>query len=241
MPLAARAIDRVAIPPPLLGAIDYYARFKSVCKRTPPLNGQVERVRILDDLFCALDLACVVETGTFRGSSTEWFAQRYRKPVYTCEEHPRFFVFSRLRLKRFPNVHLAKSDSRAFLQRLACAQDFPDGRALFYLDAHWGDDLPLVEELHVVFDRWRDAVVVVDDFAVPDDPGYGYDDYGPEKRLELGLLRPLAQRWQLSAFFPVVRSDKETGGKRGCVVLCGAGLSASVAQLPTLRPVALAD
>jgi len=232
---AIRTLTRVAVPPPLLGAVDYYARFRSVCARTPPMNGQVERIRIVDELFSAVEFSCVVETGTFRGASTEWFVQRYGRPVYTCEVHPRFLAFSRLRLRRYSTIRLVDSDSRTFLRRLASARDFPAGPTLFYLDAHWSNDLPLVDELQIVFDRWREGIIVVDDFAVPDDPGYGCDDYGPGKRLELGLLAPLARRWRLAAFFPVARSSTETGGKRGCVVLCGPALVASVAKLPSLR------
>ena len=48
-----------------------------------------------------------------------------------------------------------------------------------YLDAHWAEELPLAEELCIVASAWTRCVVMVDDFQVPGDSGYAYDDYGP--------------------------------------------------------------
>jgi hypothetical protein len=35
-----------------------------------------------------------------------------------------------------------------------------------YLDAHWNDDLPLAEELEIVFGACPNAIVMIDDFNV---------------------------------------------------------------------------
>jgi hypothetical protein len=94
----------------------------------------------------------------------------------------------------------------------------PAGRTLFYLDAHWEEDLPLWEEIDLIFAEQPHAVIIVDDFRVPRDLGYGYDDYGWGKCLsasnlyEVTLIRP-------SLFFPNQPSGHETGVVRGCVVL----------------------
>ena len=58
-----------------------------------------------------------------------------------------------------------------------------DAALFFYLDAHWNEDLPLAEELDTIFCRSSNPVVMIEDFQVPDDPDYGYDDYGPRKSL----------------------------------------------------------
>ena len=59
---------------------------------------------------------------------------------------------------------------------------------LFYLDAHWNDHLPLREEVELALKHFAKAVLIIDDFAVPDDPGYAFDDYGPGKALTLDYL-----------------------------------------------------
>lgn len=53
---------------------------------------------------------------------------------------------------------------------------------LFWLDAHgYGFDWPLVEELTLIIDRFRDFVVVVDDFRVPSRSDFGFDQYGAQE------------------------------------------------------------
>ena len=53
---------------------------------------------------------------------------------------------------------------------------------------------------------------------VVDDPGYGYDDYGPDKALNLDYLAHFDLN-SFSAFFPASQSGQETGARRGWVVL----------------------
>ena len=90
-------------------------------------------------------------------------------------------------------------------------------RVLFYLDAHWKDDLPLVEELRIITGSDLQWVVMIDDFKVPFDDGYSYDDYGPGKALNLDLLSFLKDR--STFFFPRPHSSEETGAVRGTCVL----------------------
>ena len=89
--------------------------------------------------------------------------------------------------------------------------------------------------------RMPRAVVLIDDFAVPDDPGYGFDDYGPDAALTVTYLErsqlPRASR----LFFPTVPSKEETGHRRGAAVLTAdAELGEVVARTPLLRPWPLA-
>jgi hypothetical protein len=96
----------------------------------------------------------------------------------------------------------------------------PNDSPLFaYLDAHWNADLPLAEELEIIFSRRPEAVVMVDDFEVPGDVGYSYDDYGPNKALDADYIAPVVARHYLERFYPSTPSEAETGMKRGCVVL----------------------
>ena len=183
-----------------------------------PLNGQVFRKRMFLDIVRATQCAAIVETGTFRGSSTAFFAT-LDVPVYSVEQNPRHAAFASLRLARLPGrIHLSEGNSPAFLKSLAVDPTFPRSHVIFYLDAHWYAHLPLAEELEIVFATWHDAVVMVDDFQVPG-TSYGYDDYGPGKALTLDYLKQVGHL-ELKAFFPRATADAETGQKRGSVVLC---------------------
>ena len=93
-----------------------------------------------------------------------------------------------------------------------------DRPTLFYLDAHWENHLPLKDELQIIFEHAQQFLILIDDFCVPHDAGYGYDNYGDGKSLELAYLRPLSQ-YRFAVFFPTAPSVLETGYRRGCVVL----------------------
>jgi hypothetical protein len=77
---------------------------------------------------------------------------------------------------------------------------------------------------------------MIDDFQVPSDPGYGYDDYGPEKALVSSYIQPAVLAHELGAFHPCTPSAAETGGRRGCVVLAkDAYLGPVLARIPLLH------
>src|SRR5690606_13052152 len=104
--------------------------------------------------------------GTFRGITTEWMAQNFKEPIYTCETDPRYFHQAKQKLAPFTHVYCELKDSRAFLRDLS--NILPGERpVLYYLDAHWAEDLPLREEIEIILSADDNAVVMVDDFAVP--------------------------------------------------------------------------
>ena len=201
-----------------MGCLDYYFGARSSWDQGQPFNGQEYRRRIFEELMAAMPWKALVETGTFRGTTTQFLA-RWGLPVYSVELSRRQFAFARLRLRKYrERVHLYQGDSRRFLTQLADDPQFPRTNVFFYLDAHWNDDLPLKEEVALIFQTWREAVVMIDDFQVPGS-SYGYDDYGPGKALNLDYLSALADL-HLHYLFPVLPAEQETGLKRGCVVVC---------------------
>ena len=108
-------------------------------------------------------------------------------------------------------------------------------RNLFvYLDAHWNDDLPLVEELEIVFGACPNAIVMVDDFNVPFDDGYFYDDYGTCKSFDGELIEPCVAAHSLGVFYPSTSSVQETGSRRGCVVIASKTLALALPSFPLL-------
>jgi hypothetical protein len=203
------------------GRLDY------LLKRKPKsawgvLNGQAVRQKVYSEIMDRIDFRAIVETGTYRGTTSEFFAES-GLPVYTVEIHPRLYGYAVQRFSGDHRVHVFHGDSPAFLRGLADDPKVSKSKVFFYLDAHVQDGsryhkAPLQDELEIVFTRWNDAVVLVDDFQVPG-TGYGFDDWGPGKTLSVECLQPL-KHLNLSAFFPAVDVDQETGAKRGWVVLC---------------------
>jgi hypothetical protein len=220
----------------MLGWLDYYRSPELTKTWGGPFNGQVKRQAIILELLQSLWFDMVVETGAFRGTTTEFLSSHLNGPVLTVENNARFYGYVRARFRRNRNISVTNSDSRAFLSNLAQTGRLEGKRSLFYLDAHWGADLPLFEELDIVFSNCHAAVAVIDDFQVPDDKEYGYDDYGDGKSLTPGYVAPLVHRFQLAQFFPASPASEETGRQRGCVVLAkDAEMIRRIESMPCLR------
>lgn len=207
-----------AVGPETFARLEYRLKPRRRASWGGPMNGQAGRQRICRDIMATLSPTAIVETGTFRGTTTEFFAQ-FEVPVYSVEAVPRFHFFAACRFEGLRDrVHLALGDSRAFLNRLAADPAAPKNNVFFYLDAHWNADLPLAEEITSIFANWRQSVIMIDDFAVPGD-SYAYDDYGPGAALDAEYLDRL-ERTDMHRFYPSLPAAEETGAKRGCVVVC---------------------
>jgi len=197
-------------------------------------NGQRVRKAVFAEMAVRLRFEAVVETGTALGSTTGWLAQAAGVPVWTCECEARHFAIARQRLRECPDVRVERSESRTFLRALAKG-GLTAKNTFFYLDAHGSDDVPLREEIEIICDAWERYTLMIDDFRVPGDDGYGFDTYGG-RALDVDLVRDLVARYDLQCFFPAAAAAEETGARRGWVVAasrgaCGDGL----ASLKSLR------
>lgn len=198
------------------------------------MNGQTGRKAIVNELFQRISFTAAVETGTYMGQTTGYLASSFHIPVHSSEIIPRYYHVSRRLLRDLPNVHLHCRDARAFLDEISRELARDSGPLFFYLDAHWYEDLPLVEEVRLIASRWTDYVVLIDDFQVPGDPGYGFDRYG-DRNLNLSLLAPALQASGIEAFFPAIHSSQESGRKRGSVLLASPSLVDAVRKCGSLR------
>jgi hypothetical protein len=217
-----------------LGAVDCIFHRQPTTGFGGALNGSPARLTVFEELNRRCSFDAVVETGTYRGESTIFFAAA-GCPVYSSDVNPRYLGYAQARLWSRSNVHFCLGDSRQFLRRLIQDSTVSKDRVFFYLDAHWHDDLPLREEVDLIFRHWTRPVVMVDDFQVPDDSGYQFDDYGEGKKLSLEYLNPVAHLGFIS-FFPAFPSSEEVGLKRGWVVLASDRFSLEqLRAVPQLR------
>lgn len=191
-------------------------------------NGQILRMQIFHDLAKSDLIAEVLETGTHWGTTTEYMAWRVACPVRTTEISPYFIEASRLRFAELSdlgagwrsNVELFALDSREFL-RTVLSHDLPPGKFSFgYLDAHCeylGQtqvENPLLGEIDLIRAARQHCILMIDDFKIPDDAGYGFEDDITLEAIEAQLSRFDAK------FFPV-GSRHDSGFKRGFVILSG--------------------
>ncbi|MGI9319518.1 MAG: hypothetical protein ACR2QW_19470 [bacterium] len=214
-----KSILRKVLPEYTLGMIDFYRFPQWHSDRYGPFNDQIGRLNIINQLVEVYHPQYIIETGTYRGSTTAHLSRSTGLPVFSIEANRRTYGFSKTRLKADPNIHLSCGDSRLELQNIAEQNHLERQRGLVYLDAHWGEELPLLDELNFVFTKLPDSIVVIDDFQVPYDAGYGYDDYGSGQALTLAYLAPILNSFDILPFFPVCAAEEETGARRGCCIL----------------------
>lgn len=221
----------------LSGMFQYYRSPRKRDGWGGPLNNQQLRQAIFKELLEHFQFSAIVETGTYRGTTTDFFHKVSALPVYTVEIQPRFYGFSAMRFWHDRDVVVRLNDSRAFLGELAAEPTFRGQQLFFYLDAHWESDLPLAEEIDIIFRHWPDAVIMIDDFQVPFDDGYQYDDYGEDASLTPAYLDRKLDL-PVERFFPSASSEAETGAKRGSIVLSySAATTDRLKTLTTLRQV----
>jgi hypothetical protein len=202
------------------------------------MNGLTSRLETARQIFFRCGVRQIIETGTFRGTTTEWFA-KFDLPVYTIESYRHNYEFAKLRLREKKNVHVEFGNSAEVLPILVATLD-TSLPTFIYLDAHWEDYLPLREEISFITANFKAAVILIDDFQVPGDPGYVYDDYGPGKALDGDYLKTC---WAdgMKAYYPSTPAAEEsgspTGSRSGWVVLTtNPEMAAALDQIQLLRP-----
>jgi len=188
-------------------------------------NGQIGRQRIFEKIVGPRRFDRIVETGTFIGNTAGWMNHVTGLPVHSSEINRQFHLLARKRLATRKDIHLELGDSVDCLRRVANSP-LAGECVFFYLDAHWYDSLPLADELRLIAGHWRDFVVMVDDFEVPGDDGYGFDDYGFRRSLTIGCFGKVFRELELLAYSPALPSAQETGARSGCVVLAKKGSNA---------------
>lgn len=170
------------------GAIKLYKLFFGL----PPVGFREDRIfqKAIKTIILSLPITSFVETGTYLGDSTEFVANLKKNlPIFTCEINKILYRKARGRLKRFKNVKVIKDSSPEFLRNLIESNllgDFP----LFFLDAHdLSSYLPLENELEIITSSLDRAIIVIDDFQVPERPEFSFWKQG-EKILGLELIKP---------------------------------------------------
>jgi hypothetical protein len=217
------------------GAVDYWTKDQ---KRFYPwgfaMNGMTSRLETVRQIIFALKIERIVETGTFRGTTAEWFAQ-FGLPLETVEIIERYYEFSKRRLKPFPNAKITLASSVSYLKERVAKGAVPlDARQLFYLDSHWEKHLPLREELDLIFHNYTNSVAIIDDFEVADDDGYSFDAYSPQEQLTFEYILEANLPRSLCAFYPATKSSEETGARRGWIVLTTCQEVANVLRMISL-------
>lgn len=113
----------------------------------------------------------LIETGTYHGTGAAFYAHYFER-VDSCEKNAEAYALARNRTAHIKNLYLYNQSSPAFLfdyktWYMTCNRQ---DTVLFFLDAHWANDWPILEELKALKDL-PNCVVIIHDFKVE---GLGY-------------------------------------------------------------------
>jgi dTDP-4-dehydrorhamnose 3,5-epimerase len=161
----------------------------------------------LREIIVRFQISTVVETGVNDGKSTVIFCRMAPK-VIGIDIDPEAIKRADARLKAagLKNYQLGTGDSRVALQELR--PKLP-AETLYFLDAHWGGNWPILEEIDAL-PRGR-GIIVVHDIMVPG-RNFGSDNF-QGLVLDHDYLRPTLLNW--SPNYQLRYNDLAGGGYRG--------------------------
>ena len=212
-------------PGPWLGWAEFH--FRPSVGGYGILNGQEGRQALFEDIIKQFACDAIIETGTYKASTTLYFS-RFADTVISIESSSRYFTYASLRTANVKNIEILRGLSEELLPGVLGRPALRGKRIFFYLDAHGNGKLPLSRELGAISELTGDNLIMIDDFEIPGDCGYRFDDYGGADRLSLDYLRRVDLHRDLFVFFPTLASAEETGFPQG---YCLATNSSDVASL----------
>jgi len=198
---------------------------------SPAFNGQISKQQIFQRIISEYKLAAVIETGTYTGLTTYYMSEQLPDTSIHTIELDRFsYLAAKARLECSANVTLYNDSSETAIKdviRNLCPLN--DSTIFWYLDAHWNPYCPLVDELLFISQLSCRNIIMIDDFLVADDLGYGYDSYeaddGSKMTLSLDyIIERNCQLGKLRYYYPLIKSSHDTGSRRGTVIVCSQDL-----------------
>jgi predicted O-methyltransferase YrrM len=136
-------------------------------------NGDRYILEEFKSLIKKFGIKYIIETGTYLGDTTEELAKIVGH-VHTVEINPSYQKDAKEKLKGFNNIYFFLGSSPEILDKVLLPDCNP--ATMIFLDAHWNDYCPLIDELKMIAKHKLRPVIAIHDFKVPGKP-YGYDRY----------------------------------------------------------------
>ena len=153
---------------------------------TKPFNSDPAVETLVKKLHADFDFERFIETGTYMGFTTMWFADTFPdKEIHTIESQKVMYEKAQTLLKNCSNISSYLGNSPVVLRDILQTNK----KTFFYLDAHWADAWPLRQELEEIATNCKDnCCIMIDDFKVPNRP-FQFDTY-KNQPLDLDYVLP---------------------------------------------------
>lgn len=144
------------------------------------IKGAFEDKYLQEELYRLIDtynVDTIIETGTYKGWSTNVLAKTGKK-IITIEINPELHNSAKDFNYDHSNIEFYLGSSQEIIDNIIPKNS--NNKYLFFLDAHWGEYWPVLDELRVIKEKGLKPVIIIHDFYVPDKNGtakFGYDQY----------------------------------------------------------------
>lgn len=194
-----------------------------------PMNGQRNRLRTSFLLSEILKPDYAIESGSYLGTSTQYLASLVSTKTYSIEINQEFSSVAKARLKEdidANRIEIIDGNSAVQMPLILDRINPAASNVLAYLDAHWLEHIPLLEEIQSLLNWGGNFIAVIDDFYIPGDPGYGFDQY-ENHRVDISHV-PVSD--EISVWIPSANSSTESGARRGTAYVVSNKLKAKIDQ-----------
>ena len=193
-----------------------------------PWNGDHHLAAEVLRLKEAHGLTCALETGTCLGSTALWLAENFDK-VWTCEIHEPTYEIACARFAELNGIHaVSDATDRFYTNIIARRRDSKRaawndaGRVDFiFLDAHWGQHCPLLDELEAITNPEDHGprklpCLIIHDFQVPG-TDFGFDSMPDGRPFNLELIAGHLDRIYGEGGYKYNYPTQVAGAKRGWI------------------------
>jgi len=180
-----------------------------------PFNGDHFIEKKFLELRDRFGIKTIVETGTCLGSSTIFFAKHFEN-VITIEANLEYqaIAINRCAKEELKNIEFLLGNSSKIL--FDSIRKLGNETVMFFLDAHWGYNCPLIAELEQIEQTTIEPIIAIHDFYTGDE--------------RLGFDSIQGQRFDYEWILPTVSCigifkieyntfDQSAGAKRGIIYL----------------------
>lgn len=172
----------------------------------------------------------VIETGTYLGSTTIQLAYMCNN-VITIEVNRDHFnqAFKNIADKEIAITTLCPNDKlseQKMVMRMGSSElvlknilpGLKNRKIFFFLDAHWGEYNPLIDELKEIANNQIKPVIAIHDFKVPGHPELGFDTYG-DIVYEWDWIKESVEKIYGENGYTIEYNSKATGAQRGIIYI----------------------
>lgn len=142
-----------------------------------PFNGDTFICKEFLKLKEEYSINVAVETGSCLYSTTAWLGENFDK-VFTVEINYEFAKRGIDKVLHLPNVSTEINNSVEFLKNIKLNET---DRPIYFLDAHWGQHCPLMDELVIITQiKTLPPVITIHDFYTENEK-FGWDEYNGQR------------------------------------------------------------